>query len=396
MLLITSLFLVLVFGFQQFGTFAEDLGTYSSCHPDHMLVVVDLTQNPDLVVGEIHLNDVNCKETDSNGTFASFQIPLSGCGTVRDGSDPEYLIFSNTVRWYPTQAPGQLQTRQYRFESGITCKYQRNGTASVSIRPVQELTVSQTVYGQFSFSMELFRGAARQFKRDLDIPVTPTTPLHFRVQVISPDSDLVLHLSRCWARNRDFVGPAAFIDKGCDTGSDATLDYQCNPSSTIQDFSLDAFRILNSPDDFVFFLCDVIVCLKTANASICKDRCNNCIAPGQGGGGAGTRRRRAIEENGYDTGSKTYSLAIGPFSVNEKGDGKDLKNQDETDVKENQLSLQMIVVLCVTSLVAVGMVCGTIVVVIMYKRWAAKHQGIEDRNMASPPAKPRKPQVLKL
>lgn len=74
----------------------------------------------------------------------------------------------------------------------------------------------------------------------------------------------------------------------------------------------------------------------------------------------------------------------------------DLKNQDETDVKENQLSLQMIVVLCVTSLVAVGMVCGTIVVVIMYKRWAAKHQGIEDRNMASPPAKPRKPQVLKL
>lgn len=127
-----------------FFYFSPDLGTISSCFTDHMLVQVDLTQNPNLVASEMHLNDINCKATDTNATFASFEIPLSGCGTIRDGSDPDFLFFSNTVRWSPQQPPGQLQTRIYGFRSGITCRYARNGTVSVSIEPVQEITVSQT------------------------------------------------------------------------------------------------------------------------------------------------------------------------------------------------------------------------------------------------------------
>ena len=71
-----------------------------------------------------------------------------------------------------------------------------------------------SVYGTFSFSFEIFLEANRQNKRDLNILVVPTTPLFFRVRVISPDSDLVLHLSRCWARNSDGVGPPAFIEEG--------------------------------------------------------------------------------------------------------------------------------------------------------------------------------------
>lgn len=109
-----------------------------------MLVEVDLIQNSDLVLDDIHLNDVNCKKTNNNATFAAFEIPLFGCGTIRDGSDPDYLSFSNTVQWRPKPAPGQLQTRQYRFESRITCRYPRNGTVSTSFKPVEELTVSQT------------------------------------------------------------------------------------------------------------------------------------------------------------------------------------------------------------------------------------------------------------
>lgn len=114
----------------------------------------------------------------------------------------------------------------------------------------------------------------------------------------------------------------SFFVRSCDTGNDNTLEYQCDSNSATQDFHLNAFRILNSPNAKVFFLCDVIVCLKTANSSICKDRCDNCTNPGQGGG----RRRRAAEEDrdiDYDPGSKTYSLSMGPFSVKES-DGKGL------------------------------------------------------------------------
>ena len=124
--------------------FSPDLGTYSSCFSEHMLVQVDLTQNPTLVASEMHLNDINCRATGINVTFASFEIPLSGCGTNRDGSDPDVLVFFNTVHWNPQQLPGQTQTRIAGFRSRIICRYARNGTVSVSFEPVQELSVEQT------------------------------------------------------------------------------------------------------------------------------------------------------------------------------------------------------------------------------------------------------------
>ena len=112
------------------------------------------------------------------------------------------------------------------------------------------------------------------------------------------------------------------ISHRCNSGSDNTLVYQCDPTSAIQDFDLNAFRILNSSNNLVFYFCDVIVCLNNANGSICEDRCDNCTVQGVGGIG---RKRRSLEENGYDSGSNTYSLAVGPFSVKEQDDGEGLK-----------------------------------------------------------------------
>ena len=116
-----------------------------------MQVEVDLFQNPTLVASEMHLNDINCRATGINATFASFEIPLSGCGTIRDGSDPNVLAFSNTVRWNPEQLPGQIQTRIEGFRSRIICRYARNGTVSVSIEPVQGFSVEQTGTKYFKF-----------------------------------------------------------------------------------------------------------------------------------------------------------------------------------------------------------------------------------------------------
>ena len=108
----------------------------------------------------------------------------------------------------------------------------------------------------------------------------------------------------------------------CNSGTDDTLVYQCDTTSPIQDFDLNAFRVLNASNNLVFFFCDLIVCLNNANGSICEDRCDNCTLPSGGGNG---RKRRSLEENGYDSGSNTYSLAIGPFSVKEQEDGEGLK-----------------------------------------------------------------------
>ena len=120
------------------------MGSVSSCFPTEMRIVVNLTKNPDLVVSEMHLIDTNCKVTDNNETHARFDIPLNDCGTTRDGSNPDYIEFSNAVKWSPKPVGNELQTRKYDFESRIICRYDRNGSASVSIKPEQEITVSQT------------------------------------------------------------------------------------------------------------------------------------------------------------------------------------------------------------------------------------------------------------
>lgn len=120
------------------------------------MVEVNLTRNSFLVPGEIHLNDVNCKATEINDTFASFEIPLDGCGTIRDGSDPNILVFSNTVRWSPQELPGQIQTRGPNFRSRITCRYARNGTVSTTFEPVEGFSVEQTGTKYFSYVLLFF------------------------------------------------------------------------------------------------------------------------------------------------------------------------------------------------------------------------------------------------
>ncbi|KAJ7376555.1 Zona pellucida (ZP) domain [Desmophyllum pertusum] len=141
MLRITSLFVVLFYGAS--AEVVPDLGTNSSCFPTFMRVEVDLTKNPDLVAGDIHLNDRNCKATQTSPTFAVFDIPLHSCGTVQDGSHPDYLLFSNTVRWQPTPSGNKGQTRTDGFASQVTCRYNRNGNVdtSVLIQPFEEVTV---------------------------------------------------------------------------------------------------------------------------------------------------------------------------------------------------------------------------------------------------------------
>ena len=91
---------------------------------------MDLTKIPDLVPQEMHLIEPKCMATEFNDTFVLFEIPLDGCGTIRDGSNPDYLIFSNTVHW---DSPGQPVTFTRAFKFHITCRYSRHGSVGVDV-----------------------------------------------------------------------------------------------------------------------------------------------------------------------------------------------------------------------------------------------------------------------
>ena len=102
---------------------------------------MDRAKNPDLVPEEMHLNEPNCTTTEFNDTFVLFKIPFNGCGTIRDGSNPDYLLFSNTAHW---DSPGQLIAFTKGFKAHITCRYSRHGSVGVSVRIVPETTQEPT------------------------------------------------------------------------------------------------------------------------------------------------------------------------------------------------------------------------------------------------------------
>ena len=74
----------------------------------------------------------------------------------------------------------------------------------------------------------------------------------------------------------------------------------------------------------------------------------------------------------------------------------DLKNQGDIDESGTQLSLTMVIVLCVASLVAVAMICGTVVVEVMFKRWSAKHEARTSERIIPRASRAKKPKVLKI
>ena len=53
----------------------------------------------------------------------------------KQGSNPDYLLFSNTAQW---DSPGQPITFARAFKSEITCRYSRHGSASVLVRILTE------------------------------------------------------------------------------------------------------------------------------------------------------------------------------------------------------------------------------------------------------------------
>ena len=109
---------------------------------------MNLTKNPDLVPEKMHLNDDSCKVTELNDTFAAFDIPLQGCGTKQDGSNPSYLLFSNTVHWNPEGPEGDLQTRTEGFKAYINCVYSRDGKVmhGVQIKRKESSTFRYILY----------------------------------------------------------------------------------------------------------------------------------------------------------------------------------------------------------------------------------------------------------
>lgn len=116
--------------------FTPDLGTVFTCFPSHiashMRMEVDRTKNPDLEPEKMHLNDPICNATDFNDTFVLFEIPLNGCGTIQDGSNADYILYSNTAHWDP---PRGLITRTKGFRAEITCRYSSDGTVGVWFVP---------------------------------------------------------------------------------------------------------------------------------------------------------------------------------------------------------------------------------------------------------------------
>lgn len=99
-----------------------------------MRIEVDLTQNPDLKPENMHLNDPSCNATYHNKTYVLFDmIPVNGCGTKHDQSDPADIIYSNIAHWDPPRSNHSM-IRTPGFRAVIRCSFPSAGRDDTSVK----------------------------------------------------------------------------------------------------------------------------------------------------------------------------------------------------------------------------------------------------------------------
>ena len=91
----------------------------------------------------------------------------------------------------------------------------------------------------------------------------------------------------------------------CSCGKDGTLDYTYDNQSPVQNFSIDAFRFLDSNSNEIFIHAELEVCRSDDKDSVCAKGCQE----------SARRRRRSVDD------APGALLYVGPLQVSQAKSG---------------------------------------------------------------------------
>ncbi|XP_019119063.1 CUB and zona pellucida-like domain-containing protein 1 [Larimichthys crocea] len=245
------------------------------CDESKMTVEVNKDSLKGLRENHLRLNDPTCRlETHSNSTHVIAVVPLSGCGTLVE-EDEDNFIFKNEITTRVDRGTAVI-TRKHRAEILFFCQYPKRGEVSLAFLANRDnIVVEEKGYGTFTYEFVLFK---EEYKKVIDPNLYPvdyevTERIYMQIAATSSVNNTVLFVESCKATPSSNINsrPAySIIENGC--SKDSTLKHHSHSDLKKYRFSMEAFKFIGSYDQ-VYISCLVMMCERGNRKTRCALGC---------------------------------------------------------------------------------------------------------------------------
>ncbi|KAJ6669025.1 hypothetical protein lerEdw1_007834 [Lerista edwardsae] len=203
--------------------------------------------------------------------YVIFHIPYSGCGTVRQQTNNNTMIYSNIIKTYVS---GYIITRKENFQFHVTCVMNEETIVDTMFVAQNSVDMTARQYGNYNVSLAFYQ-SGNFYNKVYGSPyfVTLNQNLYLQATLHSSDRNLVLFLETCVASPyaNDFTTLTySIIDNGC--ARDSTYRPLYSPSINTVRFAVNAFKFINL-HNAVYLRCKLVVCRAYDYSSRCYQGC---------------------------------------------------------------------------------------------------------------------------
>uniref|UniRef100_A0ABM5G1M2 Scavenger receptor cysteine-rich domain-containing protein DMBT1-like n=1 Tax=Pogona vitticeps TaxID=103695 RepID=A0ABM5G1M2_9SAUR len=203
--------------------------------------------------------------------YVIFNIPFSGCGTVRQEKKNNIIIYSNIIK---TLVSGYIITRKRNFQLRVMCEMNGNTVVETALLAKDAVDIIERQYGHYNVTL-LFYQSPSFTSPVYDSPyfVALNQNLYAKATLHSSDSNLVLFMDTCVASPYadNFIDLTyELIRNGCIR--DSTYQNLYSPRKNETHFQFSAFKFLDQHNE-VYLQCKLVVCWADDSSSRCYQGC---------------------------------------------------------------------------------------------------------------------------
>ncbi|XP_061491747.1 deleted in malignant brain tumors 1 protein-like [Rhineura floridana] len=202
--------------------------------------------------------------------YVVFNIPLSGCGTVRQQKN-NTIIYSNIIK---TSASGYIITRKRNFQFHIICEMNENTIVETMFVAQNSVDITERQRGNYNVTLSFYESSSFYYQvYGSPYYVSLSQDLYLQATLHSSDPNLVLFLDTCVASPyaNDFTTLTYdLIKNGC--VRDSTYRKLWSPMNNQVRFMFNSFKFLYQHNE-VYLQCKLVVCRAYDTSSRCYQGC---------------------------------------------------------------------------------------------------------------------------
>nr|XP_008122781.2 PREDICTED: deleted in malignant brain tumors 1 protein [Anolis carolinensis] len=250
---------------------------------------------------EVYLNssDSRCRPQITR-EYVVFNIPYSGCGTKRQESNNDTIVYSNNIKTSPFDEENII-TRKTDMIFHIKCEMNENIMVETMFVVKNSVDITEKHHGHYEMTLGCYESASFSHKvYGFPYYVSMDQELFFEVILNNSDPNLILFLDTCKASPyaHDFENLTyPLIEHGC--VRDSTYKNLPSPNKNTARFSFNSFKFVDQHNE-IFLQCKLVVCMANDYSSRCYQGCLS-------------RKKRNVDED-----QSKVDVVVGPFKLQEK------------------------------------------------------------------------------